>query len=58
MSLITLSVPTLYTYTYIHTIYIYIIIGFFPIWARFAPASTCQLVVFEALLSAAGYDAL
>jgi hypothetical protein len=32
--------------------------GFFPIWARFAPAATLQLIVFEEMLHSFGYDAL
>jgi hypothetical protein len=32
--------------------------GFFPIWARFAPTATLQLLIFEQLLSASGYKAL
>jgi hypothetical protein len=32
--------------------------GFFPIWARFAPTATLQLLIFEQMLSVAGYKAL
>ena len=32
--------------------------GFFPIWARFAPTATLQLLIFEQLLSMSGYKAL
>jgi hypothetical protein len=32
--------------------------GFFPIWARFAPTATLQLLIFEQLLSLSGYKAL
>ena len=32
--------------------------GFFPIWARFAPTATLQLLIFEQLLSVSGYKAL
>lgn len=32
--------------------------GFFPIWGRFAPQATLQLVIFEFLLKQAGYGAI
>lgn len=32
--------------------------GFFPIWARFAPQATLQLMILEQLLTNAGYDAI
>ena len=32
--------------------------GFLPIWGRFAPQATLQLVVFEAVLKATGFAAL
>ena len=32
--------------------------GFLPIWARFAPTATLQLLIFEQLLSLSGYKAL
>ena len=32
--------------------------GFFPIWARFAPTATLQLLIFEQLLERSGYKAL
>ena len=32
--------------------------GFLPIWARFAPTATLQLLIFEQLLSISGYKAL
>ena len=32
--------------------------GFLPIWGRFAPQATLQLVIFEKLLSFSGYDAI
>jgi hypothetical protein len=32
--------------------------GFFPIWMRFAPHATAQLVLFETLLRTAGYKPL
>jgi hypothetical protein len=32
--------------------------GFFPIWARFAPTATLQLLIFEQMLSMSGYKAL
>jgi len=30
--------------------------GFFPIWGRFAPQATLQLIVFEKVLTTCGYD--
>jgi hypothetical protein len=30
--------------------------GFFPIWGRFAPQATLQLIVFEKVLTSCGYD--
>ena len=32
--------------------------GFLPIWGRFAPQATLQLMIFEVLLGAAGFDAI
>jgi hypothetical protein len=32
--------------------------GFFPIWGRFAPQATLQLVIFEKMLNLTGYDPL
>ena len=32
--------------------------GFFPIWARFAPQATLQLVIFDNLLTLCGYDSI
>ena len=32
--------------------------GFFPIWARFAPTATLQLLIFEQMLQASGYESL
>jgi hypothetical protein len=32
--------------------------GFFPIWGRFAPQATLQLLVFEQFLKATGFDAI
>lgn len=32
--------------------------GFFPIWGRFAPQATLQLIIFEKFLVAAGFDVL
>lgn len=32
--------------------------GFLPIWGRFAPSATLQLLIFETLLSSAGYKAI
>ena len=32
--------------------------GFFPIWGRFAPQATLQLIIFEQVLKTAGYEAL
>ncbi len=32
--------------------------GFFPIWGRFAPQATLQLIVFEFMLKMTGYEAL
>ena len=32
--------------------------GFFPIWGRFAPQATLQLVIYDILRNAAGLDAI
>ena len=32
--------------------------GFFPIWGRFAPQATLQLVTMDTLLRLAGYDSI
>ena len=32
--------------------------GFFPIWGRFAPQATLQLIIFEQVLKFSGYDAI
>jgi hypothetical protein len=32
--------------------------GFFPIWGRFAPQATLQLIIFEQVLKISGYEAL
>ena len=32
--------------------------GFFPIWGRFAPQATLQLVIFDLLRKVAGFDAI
>lgn len=32
--------------------------GFIPMWARFAPMATLQLIIFEALLNVCGFDSI
>ena len=32
--------------------------GFIPIWGRFAPSATLQLLIFETLLTTAGYKSI